>query len=46
MDLFSDNGGIPEQAHLDPKDGFVRVMGEKDRNVGVYYLLGMCLVFI
>lgn len=43
MGLFSDSGGIPEQAHLDPKDGFARVIREKDRNVGVYSLLGICL---
>lgn len=44
VDLFSDSGGIPEQAHLDPKDGFARVIQEKDRNVGVDYLSGICLI--
>lgn len=44
IDLFSDSGGVPAQAHLEPEDGFARVMGKKEREVGVYYLPGISLI--
>lgn len=44
MDLFSNTGDLPEQAHLDPEEKFARVMGEKERKDGVYYRSGICLI--
>lgn len=41
MDLFSDSGDVPEEAHLDSEDGFVRVMVKKEREADVYNTSGM-----